>query len=167
MDTQTTACAERLQALVEGRLDAWHGLPANCVKQDAEAGMGPSETGPDGAARLDGILTAFRRYPGSAAAPHGVQVWFRDDVIYGVEIMSPALPQPFTTLIGEPEVKERSRIGAVHTQWIYASKGLVLHVQNVTNAVVRMYGFPPCTIEAFRQLPWGRVEVRRELRPDR
>lgn len=161
MHNPSSDCALMLRAMADGRLNEWQGLPANCTKADAEAALGPSEAGPDGVAALEGSLAAFRRYPPTSAAPHGVQIWLRDDAVFAVEIMSPHLPRPFTELLGEPEAKERSAVGSVHTQWIYASRGLVLHVQNITNEVVRLYGFASCTLDDFRQLPWGRIEVRR------
>ena len=158
-------CSRALHALADGRWDAWHGLSAGCTRDDVEAGLGPSDAGPDGAALLDGTLTAFRRYPPSGVAVLGAQVWFRDDGVYGVEIVSPALTRSFADMLGEPEVKERSGMGGTYTQWIYAPRGLALHV-SAAGAVVRAYGFTPCTVDAFRQLPWGRIEVRRQpLRP--
>jgi len=161
MAQTTSDCSRSLRALADGQWDAWHGLSAGCSRADVEAGLGPSEAGPDGVALLDGTLTAFRRYPPSGAAPFGAQVWFHDRGVYGVEIMSPALTRAFTEMLGEPEVKERSGLGGTYTQWIYASRGLALHV-NAAGTVVRTYGFAACTIDAFRQLPWGRVEVRRQ-----
>ena len=166
MENGSSHCVQLLRALAAGRLGEWQGLPTNCVKDDAEAAFGPSDAGPDGVASLNGSLAAFRRYPPTAGAPYGIQIWLRNNIIFAVEINSPRLPQPFTEVLGEPEVKERSRLGAVHSQWIYASHGLVLHVQNITDAVTRLYGFAPCSLEDFRQLQWARIEVeRRPLRP--
>jgi hypothetical protein len=164
MAKQPAPCVAALRLLAEGRLDEWNGLPAGCTKDAAESAVGPSERGPDGVTILDGTPTAFRRYPAQPAAPHGVQVWLRDDVIFGVEIASPRLSKPPADLLGPPEAKERSGIGSSHMQWIYARRGLVLHVQNITNSTVMLYAFAPCTLAQFRTLPWGRVEIRRVRR---
>ena len=164
MSKQESPCVAALRLLAAGHLNDWNGLPSGCTSTDAETAFGSSGNSPDGAARLDGTLTAFRRYPAQPAAPHGVQVWFRDDVILGVEISGPQLPGSPADLLGPPEAKERSGIGSIHSQWIYASRGLVLHVQDITNVTVRMYGFAASTLEGFRTLPWGRVEIRREKR---
>ena len=90
-----------------------------------------------------------------------MHVWLRDDLIQAIEINSPRLPRPFTAQLGEPEARERSGLGSMQTQWVYASRGLVLHVQKMSNEVMRIYGFSPCSIDDFRKLPWGRVESRR------
>jgi hypothetical protein len=165
MEQAVSDCRRSLRALADGHWDAWRGLPAGCTRADVEAGLGPSEAGPDGTGLLDGTLTAFRRYPPSGAAPYGVQVWFHEREVYGVEVVSPTLARSFIEMLGEPDVKESSGMGGTYTQWIYTSRGLALHV-NAAEAVVRAYGFAPCTVEAFRQLPWGRIEVRRQpLRP--
>lgn len=166
MQRTTTRCAESLRAFADGRLDQWSGLPGTCSRSDAESTLGPSESGPDGVASLAGTLAGFRRYPPTGAAPYGVQIWLADDTIMAVEVVDARLPRPVVEMLGEPEAKERSGVGSVHTQWIYASRGVVLHIQNITGVVNRMYGFVPCSLEAFRALPWGRIEVqRRPLRP--
>lgn len=165
---EPSACVNALRALVEGRLDAWHGLPPGCDRKDAEAAFGPGEGGPDGVASLAGTLTAFRRYPRSARLPRDVQVWLRDDAIFAVEVNDLQPAQPVERMLGAPEASERSGVGSVHTQRIYASRGLVLHVQNITGAIVRTYGFGPCTLEQFRALPWGQIHIeRRPLRTPR
>lgn len=159
-----SSCVSALRALVEGRLDAWHGLPPGCSRQDAEAAYGSGEGGPDGVASLAGTLTAFRRYAQSKRVPRDVQVWLReDDSILAVEVNDLKTAQSVAHLLGAPEAIERSGVGRVHTQRIYASRGLVLHVQDITGAIVRSYGFAPCTLEQFRGLPWGQIRVERRL----
>lgn len=161
-------CVSALRALVEGRLDAWHGLPTGCSRQDAEAAFGAGDTGPDGVASLAGTLTAFRRYARSADLPRDVQVWLRDDAIFGVEVNDLQPAQSVAHMLGAPEASERSGVGGVHTQRIYAARGLVLHVQNITGAIVRSYGFTPCTLAQFRELPWGQIRIeRRPIRSPR
>lgn len=165
---EPSACVNALRALAEGRLDAWHGLPPGCSRQDAETAYGPGAGGPDGVASLAGTPTAFRRYARSAQVPRDVQVWLRDGAILGLEVNDLQPARPIADMLGEPEASERSGVGSVHTQRIHASRGLVLHVQNITGAIVRAYGFAPCTLEQFRTLPWGQVRVeRRPIRPPR
>ena len=164
----SSACVSALRALIEGRLDAWAGLPAACAREDAEAAYGAGDNGPDGVASLTGTPTAFRRYARSARLPSDVQVWLRDDTILAVEVNGLQPARPVADMLGPAEATERSGVGSVHTQHIYASRGLVLHVQNITGAIVRAYGFAPCTLEQFRALPWGQIRTeRRPLRTPR
>ena len=163
-----SACVNALRALVEGRLEAWHGLPAGCSTRDVEAAYGPGDGGPDGVGSLGGTPTAFRRHSRSPRVPHDVVAWFRDGAVLGVEVTDLKPTRPLAESLGEPEARERSGVGSVHTQLVYASRGLVLHVQNITGAIVRAQGFAACTLDEFRALPWGQSRVeRRPLRTPR
>lgn len=156
-----SVCVDAMRALIEGRLDAWPGLPRGCGRQAAEAAFGPGEGGPDGVAPLEGTATAFRRYGPSPRVPHAVQVWLRDEAILAIEVAGLVPAGPLDELLGPAEAIERSGLGSVHSQHIHASRELVLHVQNITGAIVRAYGFPSCTLAQFNELPWGRLQVER------
>jgi hypothetical protein len=159
-------CSSQLSKLIRwGRLGEWHGLPNSCAQAAAELAYGPSGTGPDGVALLDGTLTAFRRFPAREAAPAGVLFWLRDHAIVGVEINEPRLDEGYATGLGEPALKERSNPGARgHEHLIYPSQGLLLHVLPATRRIFLITGYSPCTLSAFRALPWGRDAAHYEKR---
>ena len=106
--------ADAMRALVEGRLDAWPGLPRGCGRQAAEAAFGPGEGGPDGVAPLEGTATAFRRYGPSPRVPHAVQVWLRDEAILAIEVaglvLLVAIVAAIALTVREPKDAKRQNV---------------------------------------------------------
>jgi hypothetical protein len=154
-------CVDSLRVLAAGDLRGWYGLGEKCDRRAAEAALGPSEAGPDGAAMLAGELMAFRRYPPAPAAPHGVVVWLEADAILVVEIVQPVLPEPVEAQLGPPPETAASGLAAFHSQWIYADRGLTVHVHDYTGEPRRLYAYRPMSVEEFLASGLAAVETRR------
>lgn len=163
-DEDSDVCAEAFGALKRGDWGAWQGLPAACTRADAEAYLGPSAEGPDGSGRLGGTWALFRNYPASTLYPLGVQVWFDEfDKVILVQIATPQLEDAREQL-GEPFIG-RSQLAPYHEQWVYAERGLALHVNRANGIITRLYGFVPTTTEAFMESWLSQVATtRRRLR---
>lgn len=157
-------CRNSLRDLAEGRLGSWSGLSEDCRRADAEAAVGPSEEGDDGVGDLGGQMTAFRAYPGTDFAPFGLLVWYEGEEILALQINQPNVKGNPEGLLGPPEGREQSQLKAFHEQWIYASRGLSLHVHEGTGEVFRLYAFPPMSVEAYLESLLSRVYIRREPR---
>ncbi|MGH2949909.1 MAG: hypothetical protein ACRDPC_27215 [Solirubrobacteraceae bacterium] len=157
----STNCRDGLAALAGGRWGEWRGLGPDCTRAAAEEAVGPTVPEPDGSGSLAGSPTAFRIYPPAPAAPHGIQLWLDGDRILLVQINSPDPGGDPEELLGPPEATLPSRLAARHQQWVYASRGLTLHVHARTHEVRRLYGYPPSSAEEFAQSPLARVELQR------
>ncbi|MFT3774911.1 MAG: hypothetical protein QM820_56915 [Minicystis sp.] len=158
-------CLSSLQALAAGRLDDFPGLGPNCRRRDADSALGSSGTGPDDSGVLGGSPTAFRRHPPSVVAPHGITVWYAGDRIVLIDIVKPVLPRPLEGMLGPPEAKMPSRIRGYHTQWVYAARGLAVHVKDSSGEVEHLYAFGPTTVDEHRDSYRSKLgETRR--RPD-
>jgi hypothetical protein len=154
-------CLEALKSLRAGEIDKWHGLIAGCSRQTAEEVFGNTGSEPDGAAILGDELTAFRGYGPSEFAPNGFTVWFQGDAIRCVQVGAPKLVQPLETMIGRPEAIVPSRLKKSLEQHIYASRGLIAHVDIGSHAVFSIYFCEPTTVEEFLESSISRVEIRR------
>lgn len=160
-------CTAALQILASGRLHDFRGLPTGCRREHAETALGPTPSGPDGVAQLGDLMLGFRDYrTARKGAPYGVTVWFVENEIAVVQINSPLLSDSLERALGAPEAKTRSLLRAFYTQWVYASRGLTAHVSNrdpsgSPTAVLRLYAYPPTTVETFLSSPLSRVETRR------
>jgi len=153
-------CIAALHALAEGRFATWHSLTAHCTIAQAEKALGPSN-GDAGAGDLGGVSTPFRTYA-APAAPEGMVVWYRGQQIVLVRLGHPTLAEPLDTSLGAPEGKEPSLLASGHTQWIYASRGIVAHVWNTdTIKPFHVYAFQPMSIDEFRTSWIAKMEIRR------
>jgi len=79
-----------------------------------------------------------------------------------VEVDTPALAAPIEVTLGPPEATERSRLEPMHTQLVYATRGLVAHVDNDSRVVFRLFAIPSTTVPAFLASPLARIEIRDE-----
>lgn len=153
-----------LRALADGRLAAWPGLLPGCSRSHVEAALGPSGDGPDGSGRLGPSPTAFRRYPPAPAGPYGVVVWYVGDAVRLIEINTPHLGDPPEAQLGPPEATAPSRLDGLHTQLIYASRGLTVHLHTYTRALRRIYAYAPTSAEEFLASALSQVAIGREAR---
>jgi hypothetical protein len=158
-------CVAALRALADGKLANWQGLTARCARADAETALGPA-TGDDQVGDLGGTPTPYRSYPATAGAPEGILVWFRDQRIVLVRVAHPVLGEALETSLGVPEAKERSLLASGHTQWIYASRGVVGHVWGTdTTKLFHLYAFQPMSVDEFRGSWLSKLEIRRIRQP--
>ena len=156
----TYDCTVVLAALVRGDYTPWRGLTDACTTANAVAAFGHQE-GPDRSGDLGGSPTRYRIYPATKAAPHGVYVWDVEDRIVLVRLHEVTAASPVRDQLGEPEARDRSQMPGFKTQWIYASRGLTLHIDDDTNEIAFLYAYRPMTLDAFRASWLSRVEIRR------
>lgn len=153
-----------LRALAEGRLAEWPGLLPGCARPHVEAALGPTAPGPDGAGRMGPSPAAFRRYPPAPIGPYGVVVWFAGDQVALLEINTPALAGQPEDQLGPPEAEAPSQLDRLHTQLIYARRGLTFHLHTFTRQLKRIYAYPPTTPEAYLASWLSQVAIGREPR---
>jgi hypothetical protein len=158
--TTTHDCTLALRALASGDYAPWHGLTDDCTTAQAVAAFGHQD-GADRTGELGGSPTRYRIYPPTAAAPHGVYVWDENDRIALVRLHEVAATRPIADQLGEPEARDVSKMPGFKTQWVYASRGLTLHVDDDTGAIAFVYAYRPMTVDAFRASWLSRVEIRR------
>jgi hypothetical protein len=158
--TTTNDCTAALRALASGDYAPWHGLTDDCTTAHAVAAFGHQE-GTDRTGDLGGSPTRYRIYPATAAAPHGIYVWDVNDRIVLLRLHEVAATRPIRDQLGEPEARELSKMPGFKTQWVYASRGLTLHVDDDTGAIAFLYAYRPMTVNEFRASWLSRVEIRR------
>jgi len=69
--------------------------------------------------------------------------------------------QPLPDQLGEPEARDSSKMPGFKTQWIYASRGLTLHIDDNSGNIAFVYAYRPMTVDEFRASWLSRVEIRR------
>jgi hypothetical protein len=158
--TTLNACASALHDLAWGDFSAWHGLSDACTTDDAVAALG-HYIGGDRAGNLGGSPTRYRIYPATRVSPHGVYVWDEGDHLVLVRLHDVQDVRPPLDQVGEPEAKDISRLTGFQTQWIYAARGLTLHVDDDTGAITSVYAYSPMALSAFRASWLSRIEIRR------
>jgi hypothetical protein len=156
-----SGCGAGLTALAEGRWNEWQGLGPDCTRAVAEAAIGPTVPEPDGSGSLNGSPTLFRLFPVAPAAPYGIQLWLDGDRILLVQINSPAPGRDPADILGPPEAELISELAAFHRQWVYASRGLTLHVAADTHEVMRLYAYAPTSAGEFAASWLAKVEQHR------
>ena len=160
-------CVTALQALANGELDGWHGLPESCGRDEVEEALGPSATGPDGVGHLEGGAVAFRDYPPTAFSPAGITVWWKsEDEVAILQMNEPALTETHVVELGVPEKIVESGLHFIARQLVYASRGLTLHIVEKPFRPLRLYAYGATSAEEFLRSAFSRVEVRRHLRPE-
>jgi hypothetical protein len=161
-----TSCIEPLRTLAHGDYTAWQGLGANCTRADVSAALGASQDDIDHYGNLGGTPTAYRIYPGTAVSPYGVYVWYVENKAVALAMHTITLLRPIEEQLGAPEAKGPSRMPGFKTQWIYASRGLTLHIDDDTGAVAWLYAYRPMTLDEFRASWLSRVEILRHRNRD-
>jgi hypothetical protein len=159
--TTTNDCTASLRALAAGEYASWHGLIDHCTTAHAVAALGKPPGGADQVGNLGGSPTRYRIYPGTLVAPHGIYVWDVDDRLVLVRIHEATLVRPILDQLGTPEAQEPSRMPGFKTQWIHASRGLTLHVDDDTGEVAFLYAYRPMTVDEFRNSWLSQVEIHR------
>ncbi len=142
-------CENSLTALAAGELDTFKGI-GKCGRVDAEMALGSSGDTPSKFEQF-GEYRVYRSSKGS------VLVWFISDDIRVAQILYPKLARPVDQLIGEPEAKVKSELSAEWDQWIYARRGLTLHVKRGTSEVVTLFAYKPTTVDEFLKTDIARV----------
>ena len=153
-------CVDALRGLAFGNYSVWRGLTGTCTTADAITALGDSRGG-DQFGNLGGSPTRYRVYEGTAASPHGVYIWDVEDKIVLVRIHDSIPARPVLDQLGEPEAQEMSHMPGFKTQWVYASRGLTLHIDDGSGAVAWIYAYQPMTVEKFRASWLSKVEIRR------
>lgn len=159
---KSTNCARALRALralADGRYGDWHGLDASCTTADATSTLGAG--GVDQTGSLGGSPTRYRIHPASVGAPHGLYVYDVSDKLVHVSTHGAVPARPPAEQLGEPEARDISRMPGFKTQWIWASRGLTLHIDDGTGAVAWLYAYRPMTLDEFRASWISKVEIRR------
>jgi hypothetical protein len=153
-------CTTALRALAHGNFTLWRGLTDDCTTAAAVAALGP-QNGADRTGDLGGSPTRYRIYPATTAAPHGVYVWDVNERIVLVRVHDAVAAKPALEQLGEPEARDLSKMPGFKTQWIYASRGLTLHVDDDTGVTSFLYAYQPMTLAEFRASWLSQVEIRR------
>src|SRR6185369_6902255 len=89
-----------------------------------------------------------------------VLVWFLQDDIRVIEIAYPKLSPTEANLgtsLGAAEAKLPSLLSQDWDQWVYASRGLSLHVERKTQKVAALFAYPTMSVEEFRNTDISRV----------
>ena len=154
---------EELRALAGGELAAWSGLSAGLARADVETALAgqPEAEGP---VALFGTPATLCRYPATAAAPRGVQIWYARGAAELIQIDEPVPTRPVAEALGPPEADVDSLLGSSRRQLVYAGRGLTIHVSAFTGEPYRLYAFAPCPTEQFLNSPLRLVSSTRSRR---
>lgn len=154
-------CVEPLKKLASGDFTIWHGLGTACSRVDVTKALGESKNDVDLYGNIGGSPTIYRIYPAVSASPHDAIVWYVEDLAVALRMHTVTPARPIEDQLGAPEAKDPSRMPGFKTMWIYASRGLTLHIDDGTGAIAWLYAYRQMTLEAFRTSWLSRVEIRR------
>ena len=147
--TEDPECQRRLQALAQGQLKGWNGV-GKCGRIDAERALGDSGDQPS-------KFEQFGEYRVYKAGKDSLLVWFLSDDIRVIQLLYPKLGQPLKALLGEPQAKIKSQLSADWDQWVYANRGLALHVRRANSEPVMLFAYAASTVEEFLKSDVARV----------
>jgi hypothetical protein len=122
-------------------------MTAPRLKRLLHSGRRRAPTAQATSAALPRATGSTRRRP---AAPHGIYVWDVNDRLVLIRIHDVTATRPALEQLGEPEARDVSKMPGFKTQWIYAVRGLTLHVDDDTGATAFLYAYPPMTLAEFR-----------------
>jgi len=147
----TTDCQRALLALADGKLDGWHGADG-CTRADADRVFG-SFGKPD----EPGLFGKAQDYPARAGAPYGLEIDCSDHgEIVAILVNAPKLGAPLEQVPGPPERVLRSGLGADVEQRVWATRGLVAHVQQ-PGEIVTLIAFRTMTIDEYVNGVWPTI----------
>ena len=155
------SCVDQLRALARGDYTPWRGLTGDCTRATVAAALGELPGAVDQAGRLGGSPTVYRSYPASDGAPNGLLVWYADDAVVSIRIDGAQPARSIRDQLGEPEAVDGSKMPGRNHQWVYASRGLSLHLHPKTEEVRHLYAFPAMALDAFRASWRSQPEMRR------
>jgi hypothetical protein len=140
-------CAMHLQALLDGRLSRWRGLPLDCSLSAIAKAFGGVST-LDASARLGGKSVACAR---SSAGDAPLTIWHSGETILLVESDLLSAPTPLPGF-------DPAEVHLMDVEWgaatleggevLMAERGLSLIVADETN-VIACYGFSPMSVEDY------------------
>jgi hypothetical protein len=159
------SCIEPLRRLAQGDYKAWQGFGSHCTQAQVGMALGGSGDDVDHYGNLDGQPSKYYIYPDTAASPHGAVVWFEEGRAVALEMHTVTPRWPIDEQLGEPQAKDPSRMPGFKTQWIYASRGLTLHIDDDTGGVAWLFAYNPMTMETYRSSWLSRVEILRHRAP--
>jgi hypothetical protein len=143
------ACQQRLGLLARGELTQFEGV-VKCGRVDAEKVLGDSGKAP----------SKFEQFGEYRVYKHGkdtLLVWFLADDIRVIQLLYPKLGAPLPTLLGAPQTKIKSQLSPEWEQWVYANRGLTLHVKKTSGEPVVLFAYAPSTVEEFLKSDVARV----------
>ncbi len=155
-----TTSADALARLAAGDLASFRGIPDAAGRADAEAAFGDSGADPD---EPGGTLGPFRQHPPAPGVHGGVYAFYDGDRIAAIRIDEPTWALPLDAL-GPPEATLPSGLSRLYEQYVYASRGLALHVDEATHRIHRLFAYPPMPVEAFLESELAHVRAWRERR---
>ena len=156
-----TSCMESLRNLARGDYTMWHGLEPACTRADVSAAFGESKSDTDLYGNPGGAPTLYRAYPGVPASPYGAIVWYVGDMAVALQMHTVTPARPIEDQLGNPDAKDPSRMPGFKTMWIYASRGLTLHIDEGTGAIAWLYAYRQMTLAEFRSSWLSRVHILR------
>lgn len=154
----TAGCRQSIDDLLKRDLPSWQGLPPGCALAGVLSWY-PFNTG-EGAARLGERQVEYRyRTLSDRRFQHPVFFYYRDDRLS-------CISADFWSLDHDESAAALHKLGApadrldayfrdtrhADAEWIYADRGLAVHVNPNTGLIARLQGFPPTTTETFREL---------------
>jgi hypothetical protein len=150
-------CQAAIDCYLERRLRDWHGLPVDCLLTDLLSRY-PFNDG-EGEAELGELPVSYRfRTLSHPAFDHPVFFYAEQDRLSCIssEFWSLDASVSAATLgaLGEPDDRlDATFRGTSHARAdrVYAGRGLALFVNPESGFIVRLMGFPPCSVESYRE----------------
>ena len=147
--SETPSCYNSLASLAQGELQSFSGI-GKCGRVDAEKALGSSGDQPS-------KFEQFGEYRVYKVAKESLLVWFLSDDIRIIQLLYPKLGKPVRAVLGEPQARIQSQLSHEWEQWIYASRGVTLHVRKGNAEPVVLFAYAPSTVEEFLKSDVARV----------
>ncbi len=158
-DARVEGLRTALAELRVGALDRWIPLPPDATKAELEAALGaiPSSV-PGWLLRQPAEQVSL---PGGPGAPHGITVWFQQEILTLVEARDVRPTAAVTDLLGPAPERLESGLGPSLEQWLYPERGLILHLCPGEETARYLYGFEQTELDELRRSPLRFVRLER------
>jgi len=150
-------CVKAIDALANGDLDRWRGLPSACTRADVERVLSLVTREVNESNPYSGPLN----YAPTPGAPNGLTVHYGVGAVDYITVVSPRLKRPIQEMLGEPEGKIQSNLEGASEQWVYPVLGLAFHMEFGEQGVNWLYVFGPTTLEVYKTSLLSRVRTLR------
>jgi len=144
-------CQRALLALANGELAVFRGTDG-CTRADADRAFGVT-----GRADEHGLFGKQQTYRVTGLGwERYLQIAFAaDGALDAIVIHNAEIPADAIAALGAPEARHRSGLGPDHEQWVYASRGLTLHVDVFDQRGAVLVAYRRMTAAEFLARPYA------------
>lgn len=142
---------QSVEALAAGDLSAWEPLPL-AARWSHLSKILPEPSSPV-AGTLLGQPATFVSWPATGHLPTGATIWMQHDTVVLIDARDPQIESAALEALGPPIQKMSSGLGSSYSQWLYPTRGLIVHASYDGSRIKRLFGLEALSTNAMKAAP--------------